>query len=118
MKRTLTIALIIILVASSSTLLLPVSAMNQPSVPEFTLKYVDYSYDTPVTYGTDPYTGQTIVTNPSNHVDNRTVQIVIKNQPFTPYTDGNGIAINLFYNVRYKGSFGEDWTMMFGEQAQ
>jgi len=118
MNKTITIALIAALIASSMTTIQLSLATSTPSVPEFTVKYVDHSYDTPATYGTDPYTGQTIVTNPSNHVDNRTVQIVIKNQPFTAYTDENGIAINLFYNVRYKGSFGENWTMMFGEQAQ
>lgn len=118
MNKTITIALIAALIASSMTTIQLSLATSTPSVPEFTVKYVDYSYDTPATYGTDTYTGQTIVTNPSNHVDNRTVQIVIKNQPFTAYTNENGREINLFYNVRYKGSFGENWTMMFGEQAQ
>jgi hypothetical protein len=118
MNRIITTALIAALIVSSMTAILLTSATSMPSVPEFTVKYIDYSYDTPATYGTDTYTGQTIVTNPSNHVDNRTVQIVIKNQPFTAYTNENGREINLFYNVRYKGSFGENWTMMFGEQAQ
>jgi hypothetical protein len=118
MNRIVTTALIAALIVSSMTVILLTSATSMPSVPEFTVKYVDYSYDTPATYGTDTYTGQTIVTNPSNHVDNRTVQIVIKNQPFTAYTNENGREINLFYNVRYKGSFGENWTLMFGEQAQ
>lgn len=120
MNRVITLAMVALLAASSLVLVGSVSAESipKPSVPEFTVKYVDYSYDTPATYGTDPYTGKTIVTNPSNHVDNRTVQITIENQPFTTYMNENGIAINLFYNVRYKGSFGENWTMMFGEQAQ
>jgi hypothetical protein len=89
--------------------------MSKPSVPEFTLKYVDYSYDVPPTYGIDEYTGKTIVTKPGEHVDNRTIEITIKNQAFTPFTDASsGRAINLYYNIRYKGSFGQDWDEIFG----
>ncbi len=29
-----------------------------PSIPEFTLKYIDYSYDVPPTYKIDEYTGE------------------------------------------------------------
>jgi hypothetical protein len=93
-------------------------SIPKPSVPEFTVKYVDHSYDTPATYGTDPYTGKTVVTTPSQHVDNRTVEFKIKNQAFTAFTDENGTAINLFFNIRYKGSYEENWTSMFGSQGR
>lgn len=90
----------------------------KPSVPEFTAKYVDHSYDTQPTYGYDEYTGKNVITEPSEHVDNRTIEIKIKNQPFTPFTDQNGNNINLLYNVQYKGSFGQQWASMFGERSE
>lgn len=89
--------------------------MPKPSVPDFTLKYVDYSYDMPPTYGIDEYTGKTVITKSGEHVDNRTIEITIKNQAFTPFTDASsGRAINLYYNIRCKGSFGQDWDEIFG----
>jgi hypothetical protein len=81
-----------------------------PSVPEFTLKYIDYSYYVPPTYGIDPYTGQNKTIQQGYQVNNRTVVFTIKNQPFTPFTDANGHYIVLFYNVSYKGHYGDDWT--------
>jgi ABC-type oligopeptide transport system substrate-binding subunit len=58
-------------------------AIPKPSVPEFTSKYVDHSYDIPPTYGIDQYTGKTVETKQGEHIDNRTVEITIKNEPFT-----------------------------------
>ena len=59
-----------------------------PSVPEFSLRFVDASYDVPTTYTIDDYTGQNI-THPGYHVENRTIEVRIKNQPFTSY-ESNG----------------------------
>jgi hypothetical protein len=86
-----------------------VHASTKPSVPEFTSWYIDLSYDVPPTYGTDPYTGKTIITQDGYHVDNRSLQFTIKNQPFTPYTDSNGTHIGLYYNFRIKGAYGTEW---------
>ncbi len=116
--------LILILIMALSSLTLPIvkpafaQSITKPSVPEFTAKYVDYSYDVPPTYGTDPYTGKTIVTKEGEHIDNRTIQITIKNQPFTQYNDSNQNTINRFYDVRYKGSYSQTWTTMFANQTQ
>ena len=85
------------------------SSILKPSVPEFTLRYIDLSYDVPPTYGTDPYTGKTIITQDGYHVDNRSLQFTIKNQPFVPYTDSNGTHIGLYYNFRIKGAYGTEW---------
>jgi hypothetical protein len=85
------------------------SSILKPSVPEFTLRYIDLSYDVPPTYGTDPYTGKTIITQDGYHVDNRSLQFTIKNQPFAPYTDSNGTHIGLYYNFRIKGAYGTEW---------
>jgi hypothetical protein len=65
-------------------------------------------------YGIDPYTNQTVITKQGEHISNKTVEVTIKNQPFIPYTDSTGNYITLFYNLRYKGSFGQDWTVMYG----
>ncbi len=91
---------------------------SKPSVPEFTIKYVDHSYDITPIYGIDQYTGETIITKQGEHVDNRTVEITIKNQPFTPFNDSSGNTINRFFDVRYKGSYGEAWTTLCAGQNQ
>ena len=80
------------------------------SVPDFTIKYADYSYDIPPTYGIDQYTGKTIIIQQGSHVDNRTVEFTIKNQPFTAYNDTNGNWTTLYYLFRFKGAYGSYWS--------
>ena len=87
-----------------------------PSVPEFTVKFVAYPYDVPDKTVTtiDQYTGkETVTTIPGYHVENKSIEIVVKNQLFTPYIDG-GHEINLFYGVQVKGHYGDDWTSVGG----
>jgi len=87
------------------------ASITKPSVPEFTVDFFDSSYDVPTTYSIDPYTGETMA-HEGYHVENKTTQIRIKNQPFTPYQiqeDGKNWTINLFYNIRIKGHFAPDW---------
>jgi hypothetical protein len=79
------------------------------SVPEFTVKAVAHPYDVPTTYSTDPYTGETI-THEGYHVENKSIEVWIKNIPFTPYNDTEGHEVNLYYSVRAKGHFEEDWS--------
>jgi hypothetical protein len=55
----------------------------KPSVPEFTVRYVDLSYDVPTTTSIDQYTGKTI-TNQGYHMENRTIQITIEINPLHP----------------------------------
>jgi hypothetical protein len=83
------------------------TSIPKPAVPEFTVTLIDSSYDVPASSSIDPYTGQT-VTRPASHVESRTIEISIKNQPFTPYG-----TINFFYNIRFKGHFSEDWSELF-----
>jgi len=74
----------------------------KPSVPEFTLQHVDYSYDVPptTTSTTDPYTGKTTTTTiPGYHVENKTIQATINNNIGASY-----------YNFRYKGSYTDEWN--------
>ena len=67
-----------------------------PTVPTFTLQYIHASYNQ-----IDPYTEAT------QQVDNSTIQVSIKNQPFNaPSTYG------LYYNVRTKGHYEVDnWAI-------
>jgi hypothetical protein len=114
MSKSLALAIILILVGSS--LILTESAfasIPKPSIPEFTLKIVDNSYDVPTTYSIDPYTGAN-VTNPAKHIDNRTLKFTIKNQPFTPYYDASSsFNVTLYYNIRMKGHYEENWTNLY-----
>jgi hypothetical protein len=111
-------SLLLVVILAVSTLILVESATAQsipkPSVPEFTVKYVDSSYDVPTTTSIDQYTGKT-VTNQGYHVDNKSIEIAIKNQPFTPYMQSgeSGHYIALFYNVRERGAFAQNWTEIY-----
>jgi hypothetical protein len=87
------------------------ASIPTPSVPEFTVELLDTSYDVPTTYSTDPYTGETI-THEGYHVARRTIEVKIKNQPFTPFTDSDGREIKFYYNIRYKGHY-EEWGSEF-----
>jgi hypothetical protein len=107
-------SLLLVIVLAVSSLIMVESAFAQsipkPSVPEFTLKLIDHSYDVPAktTSTTDPYTGKTITTiTPGYRVEKKSIEITVTNQPFTPYTDAEGHTINLSYDVRYKGHFSE-----------
>jgi hypothetical protein len=114
------LAIFIIALVAASTVLMIESASAQtipkPSVPEFTLKYVVQPYYIPEvtpTYTIDPYTGeQKIQTpgSPSVSGNNRTVEIKIKNQHFTPYYDSKNNYVYLAFNVSYKGYFEDDWN--------
>jgi len=89
-----------------------VQAAHKPVAPEFSVKLASHPYDVPTTTTTwiDPYTGEkTTTTNQGYRVENRSIEITIKNRPFTPYTNADGIRLNPFYRVQVKGSFSEDW---------
>jgi hypothetical protein len=123
MQRSVSLVFILLLITSTMTLFGQSSAQSitKPPVPEFTLKFIDYSYDTPTTYKTDQYTGQTVVDIYGKHIDNRTISIIIQNNDpqFTPYTDPlSGKIIDRFYNIRYKGIYTENWTEMYGGKGK
>ena len=89
----------------------------KPSIPEFTMKLVAYPYDVPSTPPTtnttiDPYTGEeNVITTPGKpgyHVENKSIEITIKNQPFTEYKLDNN-QVKLFYRVDHKGHYEKDW---------
>ncbi|MGD9130968.1 MAG: hypothetical protein PVH73_05270 [Candidatus Bathyarchaeota archaeon] len=82
---------------------------SKPSVPEFTLKFVDDSYDVPPTYSIDPFTGEN-VTKDGYRVEKYSIEVRIKNQPFTSVYDKNGtLIVGLYYNLRFKGHYTDEW---------
>jgi len=82
-------------------------SITKPSVPEFTVKLVEHPYDVPTTYSIDKYTGEN-VTNPGFHVENKKIEISIKNQPSV-----YGENYTLYYNVRVKGNFENNWVELY-----
>jgi hypothetical protein len=111
MNRITALALLVALVAPSLLLSESVSAAMyapQPYVPQFTVALVDRSYDVPTTYTstTDPFTGKEVTTSHDGyHVVNRTIEITISNQAFSPIDFGNGSVAKLYFSVRMKGHF-------------
>lgn len=97
------------------------SDIPKPPAPEFTVILYDSSYDIPATTTTDPFTGQQIIT-PSRHINQRTIEIRIKNIPFTAkQLDYNSTYDTEFlYNIRWKPHFAseKDWLTLFGPYYQ
>ncbi|NLB74842.1 MAG: hypothetical protein GX799_00020 [Crenarchaeota archaeon] len=110
-----TFALLLTLtVAMSCLTLLTVKPTNaqtipKPSIPEFTLQFVDNSYEVPPIFSTNPYTGESIITQDGYHVENKSIAITIKNQPFNNYRDSHGNNIMMYYDIRWKGYFEDKW---------
>jgi hypothetical protein len=115
--------LLFVVFAASSTIVFQFSSAQsipKPSVPQFTLSYADHSYYLPPTYGIDQYTGKSVVTSGGYYVENKTIDVSIKNQHFTSFTESSGNQINLYYNIRVKGHFGgeSDWKELYSPYSQ
>jgi hypothetical protein len=108
--------LVVMLTASSLIVAESASAQTtpKPSVPEFTIRYVDINYDVPATtptYKIDQFTGEQIQATsgePGYHVEEKSLEFIIQNQPLASYINSNGRIVQMFYNFRFKGQFG-DW---------
>ncbi len=100
--------LVCILAASCLTLLVTKPANAQsvptPSVPQFTVKFVNASYSVTTT---NVYTGQ----NETQQVSNNSIEITIKNQQFD-YSN-NGLTYQIYFNVRAKPHFADNWTELY-----
>jgi hypothetical protein len=103
-SRTWALILIGVIAISCASLLgiKPANAQSlpTPSVPEFTLKLVDDSYDVPPTSTVNPYTGKTETSGGYHATGYLEVYIKIKNQPST----------SLYYQVQTKGHYSQDWS--------
>ncbi|MCL2134508.1 MAG: hypothetical protein FWH37_02985 [Candidatus Bathyarchaeota archaeon] len=107
--KTLTLTLILLLSSLLVLTVIPVNAQaaSKPSVPQFSIKLVDNSYDISpsVAITTDPYTGKEITTSkPGSHIENIQIEVTIKNQNYP----------ELMYNIRTKGHFEEQWREHYG----
>ena len=71
---------------------------------------LDYSYDVPPVYGTNPYNGNTEIKESGHHVYQEYVEVWIKNPSFQKYTDASGHKIVLCYDVQWKGHYGGEWA--------
>ncbi len=81
--------------------------IDRPSAPEFTVEFVDSSYDVPPTYKIDPYTGKNVTDKSGYTVENKSIVITIKNQVPTYFF--NGAKCYVAYNIAVKGHFEEEW---------
>jgi len=108
-------ALMLILILTVSCLIMMKPAFTQstptPSVPEFTLKFEEHPYDIPPVYGIDQFTGANITIQQEQHVLNQTITVTIRNQPFI--ASYNGENYYLYYNIRAKGHFGNNWNEFY-----
>lgn len=112
MRRQLIVSLTLIVMVSMLAMS-AYCAIATPSVPEFTLRYVDNSYKVPPTdtYTTDPYTGKvTTSTTPGYYSEKISVQVIITNPSFSSYKDENGSNVDLYFQVLVKGHYEETWT--------
>ena len=97
MKKSAPMLLITALVLSS---LVMVNSASAQSIPRFTMSLVAHPYDVATTYGVDEYTGENVTIEEGYHVRNESVVFTIENQPMS----------NVYFNIRSKGHFGDDWT--------
>jgi hypothetical protein len=114
-----TLLVIAALMASSLALVNAVSVddLPKPSAPEFTVKIVSYPYDVPAKTTTsttiDQYTGKettTTTTIPGYHVENKSIELRIKNPNFAPITTSDNQTAYLYYKIMVKGHFGNSWV--------
>lgn len=102
--KSLALLLVVVLIASTSLILVQsVSAQSTSlsKVTEFSLQYVDHSYDvsSQPTSTKDPYTGEvTTSTIPGYRVENKTIDVSILNPSGASY-----------YNFRWKGHHEDQW---------
>ncbi len=122
-NKTYTLILTLIIATACLTVLTakPADAQTipKPSVPNFDIAFIDSSYEIPPTSTVNPYNGQ-VTTEAGRHVESRTIQISVKNQPFTPFTvqwqSGDQYynkTVYLHYEVRWKGHFETDWHQQY-----
>jgi hypothetical protein len=119
-SKTLALILIGLMAISSASLLAvrPANGQTQPiptpSVPEFSVKYVDNSYYAPTSTTITDQNGNFRVVQ--GYVENKTFEFTIQNQAFTPYTvlyNTSQTVVSLMYNIRMKPhSSNDSWVYM------
>ena len=110
-SKILTLTFITLLLSSLLVLSITVTnvgAVPKPSVPQFSVKFIDNSYNVPPTQTIEPYTGKT-TTQPSHTVKEGRTDVTITNLPSTPHKTSEGYECNLYYRVQYKGHYEKEW---------
>jgi hypothetical protein len=118
--KSFSVLIIVLLAASSLIMAKPAFAQTSapipiptPSVPEFTLKLVGPSYIVNTTYSLDQHTGK-IVAQIGYTNEYSSIEVTVKNQPFTPYTSNDyGNIVSLMYNVRIKPHNEDNWVEVY-----
>lgn len=87
------------------------ASLPKPLVPDFTLKMDTQPYDVPPEYATDQFTGANLTIHEGYHVENKSIVVTIKNQPFVELI--NDTRYYLVYNIQIKGRFGDQWETLF-----
>jgi len=112
--------LIIIAVLALSSLVMVGSVLGQskprPSAPEFTLKFEPLTYYVPPIYDINPYTGENVTIQEGAHIENDSIVVTIRNQPFS--YSSNGLIYHICYNIRIKPHFAENWTELYPSTKQ
>lgn len=110
LAKYLSLCLAVILVLCNLIMIESASGQTipKPSIPEFSVVVVDHSYIVPESTSIDPYNGS-VITHPAYLVENKTIDITIRNQPFA----SNDELIDLFFNIRLKGAFENTWTELY-----
>jgi len=114
-----TLALVLVFVALSSLMACAIESVNaqkpsKPSVPQFSVQLVSHPYDVPPTATTTFDSSnwkETTITVPGYRVENKSIELTIKNQPFKPYvihTSERDYDVKLDYIVEVKNHFADD----------
>lgn len=97
---------LVVLLFVSVLFVLPVNASSLP-IPEFTVRYIDDSYDVNTPASIDPFTGASIPAT-SYHVDHRLIQVSFANNKL-PEIPADSHS-EYYYNIRYKGQYTNNWA--------
>jgi hypothetical protein len=100
LSKSFSLLIILILAASSLILVKPAFAQSipKPSVPEFTIRFVNASYTVTTT---NSYNGQTT----TQQISNNSIEVIVKNQPFS-YANN---SYQVYFNLRVKPHFENGW---------
>ena len=82
-----------------------------PSIPEFTLGFVNKSHYSSPVYEVSPYTGEKdVLVEPGHYEDERYVEVNITNQQVSLTSTRLENYTNLYYKIRVKGHYEDEWV--------
>ncbi len=105
MNKQTTLLFILILVSTVIVESVFAQVIPKPSVPEFTVRFVDASYSETTT---NPYTG----ISETKQISNKSIELTIKNQSF------NNSNYQIYFNVQIKPHFIDNWTEVYPLQKR